>query len=105
MISCLATGCSWATELMTLRAEKFGTRYAAAVASQRTMPLVKLANPRRSSAKVPIMNKANAKTADNNGDENEENRSASEVMIRNWRMMKYSATSTQPSVAWKWRET
>src|ERR1700690_3031398 len=104
-MSCPATGCSWATELITLRAEKFGTRYAAPVASQRTTPLVKPANPRRSSAKVPITNKAKANTADNNGAENEENSSASEVMIRNWRMMKYSATSTQPSAAWKWRET
>src|ERR1700685_111792 len=104
-MSWLATGCSWATELITFKAEKFGTRYATPVASQRTMPLVKAANPRRSSAKVPITNNAKAKTADSNGDENEENKSAKEVMIRNWRMMKYNATSTQPSVAWKWRET
>src|SRR5580704_9379011 len=104
-MSCRATGCSWATELITFSAEKFGTRYAAPVASQRTMPLVKPANPRRSSANVPITNKAKANTADNNGEENEENNSASEVMIRNWRTMKYSATSTQASVAWKWCET
>src|SRR5580693_6348680 len=104
-MSCPGTGCSCATELITFRAEKFGTRYAAPVASMRTMPLVKPANPRRSSAKVPITNNAKANTAESNGEEKEENRSASDVMIKNWRMMKYNATSTQPSVAWKWRET
>src|SRR5580704_8002213 len=104
-MSCPGTGCSWATELITFSAEKFGTRYAAPVASQRTIPLVKPANPRRSSANVPITNKAKANTAESNGEENEENSSAKAVMIRNWRMMKYNATKTQPSAAWKWRET
>src|SRR5579862_1053230 len=69
------------------------------------MPLVKPANPRRSSAKVPITNKAKANTAESSGEENDENRSAREVMIKNWRMMKYNATNTQPSVTWKWCET
>src|SRR5580704_10021515 len=98
-MSCPGTGCSWATELITFSAEKFGTRYAAPVASQRTTPLVKPANPRRSSAKVPITNRAKANTAESNGEENDENRSAKDVMIRNWSIMKYTATETQPSVA------
>ena len=53
------------------------------MASQRTRPLVKPANPRRSSAKVPMMNRAKANTADNNGEENDENSSAREVIIKN----------------------
>src|SRR6266566_3105385 len=95
------TGCSCATELITFSAEKFGTRYAAPVATQRVTPCVMLAKPRRSSAKHPITNSAKANTAESNGEENEENKRASAVIIKNCRMMKYKATSSQPSAFWK----
>ena len=38
---------------------------------------------RKSSANLPITNSEKAKTADNNGEENDENNSANEQMIRN----------------------
>src|SRR5580658_1472539 len=55
------------------------------------------ANPRRSSAKLPITNSENANTADSSGDENDEKSSASEQMIRNSRIMKYNATKISAS--------
>src|SRR5580700_504312 len=59
------------------------------------------ANPRRSSAKLPMTNSEKANTADNNGDENDEKNRANAVIIRNCKTMKYNATSTQPSAVWK----
>src|ERR1700722_19142769 len=92
-------GCWWATALITLSAEKLGTRYAAPVAIQRVKPCVRPANPRRSSAKLPITNNENANTAESSGEENDENSRASEQMIRNSRTMKYSATRISASGA------
>src|SRR5207245_6820632 len=96
-IRCPDTGCWCATELITFKAEKLGTRYAAPVASQRVSPWVKPANPRKSSAKLPITNRENANTAESSGDENDENNNASAVIITNCRMMKYNANSIQES--------
>src|ERR1700735_2535672 len=96
-MSCPATGCSWAIELTTLKTEKFGTRQAARVTSQRVNPCAMPANPRRSSAKLPITNREKAKTAESKGEENDENSKANEQMIRNSRMMKYRATSMSAS--------
>src|SRR2546422_6138567 len=55
------------------------------------------AKPRRSSAKQPITNRENANTADSNGEENDENSSASAQMIKNSRTMKYNATRMSAS--------
>src|SRR5579863_10230811 len=96
-MSCDATGCPCATELITFSEEKSGTRYAAAVASQRVAPCASAAKPRRSSEKLPITKREKANTADSRGDENEENSSASDVMIRNCRTIKYRATRIQVS--------
>src|ERR1700756_1470694 len=104
-MSCDATGCSCATLLITFRVEKLGIRYAAAVASQRVIPWAMAAKPRRSSEKLPITNKENVKTADNSGEEKEENKSATEQMIRNCRIMKYKATRIQACGLWNARET
>src|SRR5271157_607893 len=93
-------GCSCATCPITFSAEKFGTRYAAPVASNRVSPCDIPANPRRSSAKLPITNSEKANTADSSGDENDENSSASEHRITNCSTMKNSATRIQASEAW-----
>src|SRR5258708_7040026 len=55
------------------------------------------AKPRRSSAKLPITNNEKAKTAASSGEENDENSSASEQIIRNCRTMKYRATKINAS--------
>src|SRR5579864_9027012 len=93
------TGCPCATELITLKAEKFGTRYAALVTSQRVTPWVMAANPRRSSAKLPMMNSEKVNTAESSGDENDENSKASAQTITNSSTMKYSAEKTRTSEA------
>src|SRR5256885_1236777 len=61
------------------------------------MPCVMAANPRRSSAKLPMMNSENANTAESSGDENDENSRAREQRIRNSRTMKYKATKIKAS--------
>src|SRR5579862_3049634 len=104
-ISCPATGCSCAMELTIFNAERFGTRYAAPVTSQRVNPCAMPANPRKSSAKLPITNKEKANTAESRGEENDENNSASEQIIRNSRMMKYRATSIKASARTNLGET
>src|ERR1700691_890541 len=96
-MSCPGTGCSCAMELITLNAEKFGTRYAAPVASQRENPWAMPAKLRRSSAKLPMTNNEKAKTAESSGEENDENNNASEQMIRNSSTMKYKATRIRAS--------
>src|SRR5450759_2190739 len=98
-------GCSCATCPITFSAEKFGTGYAAVVASPCVSPCDILANPRRSSAKLPITNSEKANTADSSGDENDENSSASEHRIRNCSTMKNNATRIQASDDWNLCET
>src|ERR1700687_5728970 len=63
------------------------------------------ANPRRSSAKLPMTNSEKANTADSSGEENDEKNRVRGGMIRNCKMMKYKATRTQPSCFWKRCET
>src|SRR5436305_13389808 len=89
-IKAALTGCSWATDAITFMAEKLGTRYAAAIASQRVGPMAcgMLANPRKSSANVPMMNREKANTAASRGEEKVENNSASAVIITNCSTMK-----------------
>src|SRR5208337_4198826 len=98
-------GCSWATCPITFSAEKFGTRYAAAVASHRISPWDIPANPRKSSAKLPITNRQKANTADSSGEEKDENSSASEHRIRNCSTMKNNATRIQASEDWNLCDT
>src|SRR5258708_38299194 len=98
-MSCELTGFPCATWLITFSAEKFGTTYAAAVANHWEIPWVSLANPRRSSAKLPITKSENANTAESSGEEKDEKNNASAVMITNCSTMKYSATTTEASEA------
>src|SRR5436305_218644 len=98
-------GSPCATGPMTFNADKLGTKYAAAVLSQRVTPLAAAANPRRSSAKLPITNSEKANTDDISGDENDENNNARAVTIRNSSTIKYNATRMDESLACMWRET
>src|SRR5215469_13893603 len=67
------------------------------MAIQRVRPCVMVANPRRSSAKLPMTNNENANTAESSGEEKEENSSARAQMIKNCKMMKYRATKMEES--------
>src|ERR1700686_618369 len=60
------------------------------------------ANPRRSSAKLPITNSEKVKTAASRGEENDENNNASAQIMRNCSTMKKSAPRTSAPGGGSW---